>query len=232
METLHIQHQAPWLFVELPDEHALLSWALWRGGAVQARQVAWLQVREADLGPEVDAQQLLSEGLWQQGWPEAVGLMTACEVAHYQYQCVTVEGVHAECVLTLGLSNATRIGQAPPPVLRAQEHGYQPDTINCLVRVSSTLSALAQLEALSLITQARTAALLATPWEHPHGSHGPVTGTGTDCIVLASALGAPPQPYAGLYTAVGQAIGQAVYQATAQAMHAWLARYITKEACK
>ena len=56
----------------------------------------------------------------------------------------------------------------------------------------------------------------------PEPERGPVTGTGTDCVVLACPTGEPRSAFAGLHTAVGEAIGAAVLQATGEAMAFWI----------
>ena len=48
-----------------------------------------------------------------------------------------------------------------------------------------------------------------------------ITGTGTDCIVMASPSRGSPLACAGLHTAVGEAIGGAVYDATRDGAEQW-----------
>ncbi|HAP98538.1 MAG TPA: hypothetical protein DCQ35_00565 [Rhodospirillum rubrum] len=79
----------------------------------------------------------------------------------------------------------------------------------------------ALLEALSIATQARTAAIIEGCLIRA-GQSRPVTGTGTDCLILACPPEGPASPYAGLHTGVGQAIGAAVYDATREAMDLWI----------
>ena len=50
----------------------------------------------------------------------------------------------------------------------------------------------------------------------------PATGTGTDCKVLASAIGGKVNRYAGKHTAVGSAIGAGVAAAVSSGVTGWL----------
>ena len=76
----------------------------------------------------------------------------------------------------------------------------------------------AMVEALSIVAQARTAAVI----ESWYVERGPaITGTGTDCIVVASPCRDEPLACAGLHTEVGEAIGGAVYDATRDGAEQW-----------
>ncbi|TCO80270.1 adenosylcobinamide hydrolase [Plasticicumulans lactativorans] len=217
-DGLRVECDGDWLGVAFAAPRRCLSWAVHRPGLVQAGRVAWLQVRDADLGPEVDPAALLARRLQARGWGDAVGLLTACDVAGHRRARVTHAGVSADCVLTLGLGNGVRVGELP-----AAARAWRPGTINLVCQVSVPLALPALLEALSIATAARTAGVLALGWsDDPAGA--PVSGTGTDCCVIACPDTAPGATYAGLHTAVGQALGAAVLQATRAAGHAWLAR--------
>jgi adenosylcobinamide amidohydrolase len=50
----------------------------------------------------------------------------------------------------------------------------------------------------------------------------PVTGTGTDCIVVAAPGTDGGEAFAGLHTDIGAAIGRAVYDAVLQGGMAWV----------
>lgn len=208
-----------WLVVRLGTTHRVLSWAVHRPGLVEADAVAWLQVRNADLGPDTDPATLLADRLTKRELSNAVGMMTSCAVRNYERHAATVDDVRADCVVTLGLSNGCRL--ADLPAVRA----WRPGTINMLLRLSIPLTEHALTEAISIAAEARTAALLA---EDPHhGSSNPITGTGTDCIVIAAPLGAGSR-YAGLHTAAGQALATAGYHATRAAAKAWFAQHATR----
>lgn len=93
-------------------------------------------------------------------------------------------------------------------------------TINILLHASRRLAPQAFVEAISIVAQARTAALFDT--DHLRAIHGH-TGTGTDCIVVASPHHGAPLSCVGLHTAIGEAIGAAVYRATKAGAEQWSA---------
>jgi len=214
-------HQEPgWLLLNFTRRQRMVSWSISHPGFRDADQIALVQVRNSDLTPDVDAAAFLRGRLEEKYVPNAVGLMTSGEL---RYQPVTAvrDGVAATCVMTLGLSNAERVGQRiAQPRLSKSRLG----TINMVCHLSVPLADAALLEALSIATQARTVAIVDCRYERvPHG--GVITGTGTDCIVACCPLGVPREPFAGLHTAVGEALGAAVLEATRRAMRYWIRNY-------
>jgi len=59
-----------------------------------------------------------------------------------------------------------------------------------------------------------------------------VTGTGTDCIVVAAPEGAGGAQFAGLHTAIGEAAGDAVYRAIREGVAVWQADWSAATACR
>ena len=194
-----------------------LSWAIVGGGFGVHERVVWHYVRRAELGFRTDAKLLLEQRLAQHGYGEAVGLLTARDVRRYAHVEAEHAGVVGRALVTVGLGNALRAGDAvasaAPPV----------GTINVLCEVSEPLSDGALIEALGLISEARAAALLALAFPSTVSGE-PASGTGTDCSVVAcpSVTTAPVQIYAGKHTAVGYVIGQSVLSATRRAAEDWL----------
>ena len=215
--AFQLTHRPPWLIARFAAPQRVLSWALNRPGIQSTEAVAWLQVEDGDLPPEVDARTLLQARLAAAGLGDALGLLTSRGLRHRRRSSHSCEGTHADCVVTLGLSNAERVGHRRAAGRQSAAAG----TINLLCHVSAPLSEAALLEALSVATQARTTAVLERGYA-PDPALGPVTGTGTDCIVIACPRDGPGLPYAGLHTAAGEAIGAAVLHATDEAMELWL----------
>lgn len=212
-----LEHSTPklsacrrWLEVDLCIPHSTLGWTLIGGGRRQAQRVFWHQVSDADLPPDVDAKLFFEERCRQRmGDTRGVGFLTGCSLAEFVEKRREHGTLSARCVATIGLRNALRIGDQPRTAT------VSPGTINILLQVSCPLSECASLEALSLVAEARTAAVLDG---HVRSSVGNTiaTGTGTDCIVVAS----PPAPdhdsefaNAGKHTNVGYLIGSCVYDA-------------------
>lgn len=212
MNTLfEIECSTPWLVARFPVPQRMVSWSLNRPGLVEAETVAWLEVRDADLPIGVDPLELLERRLAEKGLQDAVGLMTARAIHQHHLAVLEGGGLTVQALVTLGLTNGSRLEPsgsltlpfAPQPV----------GTINTLVAVSCPLSPGALIEAASVATMARTAALLA--------DHGQIVGTGTDCIVIASPLNVVGETFAGLHTAIGQHITAAVFQATRAGRTRW-----------
>jgi adenosylcobinamide amidohydrolase len=204
----------PFLIASLSSPHRGLGWSLLHPGFSIVRDVVWVQVRNRDLGPDIDPTELLRTKLVNAGLPDAVAFMTSRDITRWRFSEARVEDVDAACLTTVGLSNGERVGSRRS--LRAAT-----GTINTLVRVSRPLSDGALIEAISIIAEARTAAIIETRW----ADNGPaITGTGTDCIIVVSPCEREPDCCAGLHTAVGEAIGAAVYRATREGAEQWDAR--------
>jgi len=201
-----------WLDVDLCVAHSTLGWTLLGGGRGQAQHVFWHQVSGADLMPEIDARRFFEERRKQLTTDtQGVGFLTGCSLAQYVERRLDWDGLSVRCVATIGLRNALRIGDPPcvsPP----------PGTINILLQVSRPLSECASLEAMSLVTEARTSAVLDGHVPSIIGNTD-ATGTGTDCIVIASPLPSVADSeldYAGKHTVLGHLIGSCVYDVVSQ----------------
>jgi adenosylcobinamide amidohydrolase len=211
-----LQCAPPWLTVRFRAPQRAVSWSLNRPGLVDAMSVAWLQVSDADLPADREPAEWFAERLASVGLGDAVGMMTARNIASFVHRAVTIEAVEAHCVVTLGLNNGDRIGSRI-----GQPRRYQPGTVNILCHVSRPLTDAALLEAASLVGQARTVAIVEADYRRA-GQALAVTGTGTDCIVMAAPLGPEPAAFAGMHTAVGEAVGACVLEATTAALTAWI----------
>lgn len=104
------------------------------------------------------------------------------------------------------------MSQNEPPSATTPHAG----TINILLQTSVPLTDLAAMEALSIVAEARTVAVLEGN-VHSTAGMGFASGTGTDCIAVASPRGsnATAQSYAGKHTVLGYLIGAATFEAVA-----------------
>ncbi len=202
----------PFLTARFAGPQRTLGWSLLHPGFAVATDVVWVEVRNSDLGLSTDPLAVLKARLAEAGLPQALPFMTSRDIRQHHLCQRRVEGVTAACLTTVGLSNGERVGSR-------KGHGLpHAGTINTLVHVSVPLNDGAMVEALSIAAEARTAAILDS-WRTARGPA--VTGTGTDCIVVASPCQGEPLAFAGLHTAVGEAIGGAVYDATRQGAQQW-----------
>ena len=222
---LRVEERPGWLIVRYARPQTFLSWAIVGGGRHQGDAVAWCQVRDDELPPGLDPRRLLRSRLRTLGLRRPVGMLTSRAVDRFEdVTRVAGPGVHARCVATVGLGNALRIGD---PTGTGTGPTRRVGTINLVVSVSRPLAPAAQLEALSLAAEARTAAILAADVASVR-SGAPATGTGTDCIVVAAPLERQGGAYAGKHTAIGEVVGAAVYDA----VHAGARRWLEERACR
>lgn len=212
----------PFLTVRFFEPQRTLGWSLLHPGFAIVRDVVWVEVHERDLGPKVDPGAFLKTRLAEAGLPDALAFMTSRDILRHHFGKRCVEDVEAFCLTTVGLSNGERIGARKP--FRART-----GTINTLVWVSRPMTEVAMVEALSIATQARTAAIIET---RPADLGPAITGTGTDCIVVAAPCAGISLTCAGLHTATGEAIGGAVYNATREGAETWNGEFLPPSARK
>lgn len=201
----------PWLEFDLGQPMQVLSWSLNRPGFVTANRILWREVRNADLPKDLDVDAWLAGELAANGASDAVTLLTSRPLRHFTQAQATVEDVHAHAIATVGFSNAERVGH------RVDRSGADFGTINVAVRLDAGLTQAALLECMSIVVEARTAAVMEVGHETPKGL---TTGTGTDCVAVAAPHG--DTRYAGLHTAVGEAVGDAAYDAVRQGATEWM----------
>lgn len=202
----------PWLMIDFGRPLTVMGWTPQAGGKVVSQSLLWREVRNEDLTPDFDVLSWLSEETAQRGQAGVPCFLTSAQIADYAVAEAEVEGMHAAVLVTAGLGNAERIGQRredPRPI----------GTINAALYLNQGLTDAAALEALSLMAEARTAAMIeCAPGLWP----AKVTGTGTDCLALCFDAQLPPLTYAGKHTALGEAIGRAALQAFSTAINRWL----------
>ncbi|MDG4647004.1 adenosylcobinamide amidohydrolase [Roseibacterium sp. SDUM158017] len=208
---MRVTLERPWLTADLDRPCRMLGWAPHNPGFVTASRVVWREVRDADLTEDFDALGWLAASMDARGDAAAVGLLTSRDLARYRLETACSGLVSASCLATIGLTNAERVGHRLPRDADAW------GTINILAATDAGLSDTALTELLSIVAEARTAAVI----DHgPDLLSGRATGTGTDCIVVAAPAG--PGLFAGLHTDVGEAVGAAVYRAVAAGTAAWM----------
>jgi adenosylcobinamide amidohydrolase len=209
--------EPPYLIVRFGLAQRMLGWSITRPGFGLVREVVWIEVRDADLPLHVDPLDFVSAKLASRGLAEAVVFLTSREIRHHHLARSRIGSATATCLTTVGLSNGEKVGA------RQQRAAKAVGTINTLVHVSCPLSDGAFVEAVSIATQARTAAVMETNSLR----EGPaITGTGTDCIVVVAPVQGTPERCAGLHTDLGESIGAAVYEATLAGAKEWSAKSI------
>jgi adenosylcobinamide amidohydrolase len=203
---LRLEHRPPWLVLELDRPHDVAGWPVLGPAIGRARSIAWLQVKPGDLPLDVDPQEFFRERAARCGLRADIGLMTGADLGKHAMERRVHDGAVVTAIATVGLGNAVAIGSEAKTAQPLARVG----TINVVAVLDRALSLPARLEALSIAAEARTAAVVGLGRRDADGT--PVTGTGTDCIVIA----APPgdgAPWCGLHTPQGRALGAAVHAA-------------------
>jgi len=209
-----VERSGRFMIVRFGETMRGLSWAITGGGFCHTRLVAWFHVRYEELGPARDAAYLMRTRLREAGLSGAVGLMTATYLDGYEDVEASDGRIVVRSIATVGLSNALAIGDPP-----TAEDGA--GTVNLLCHIDVPLSRGAMVEALSLATEARTAAFMETGLKSTCSGRD-ATGTGTDCIVITSRLRRGGERYVGKHTPIGSLIGRTVKEAVLRGIQARL----------
>ncbi len=199
----------PWLLLDFGQELRLLGWPVVGPSLGPARRVAWLQVRNADLPLDRDPAAYFAERAAAAGVAFDAGLMTAAELRGFAVGRRLAGGAAVSAVATGGLGNAE--SAVPSPNIPVVRQAARVGTINVVAAIGHPLTLAAQIEAISIIAEARTAAVMGLGPTMEDGAR-PVTGTGTDCILVAAPGAETGLAHCGLHTDVGRALAEAVYE--------------------
>lgn len=212
----HELHDDRWLTVDLGSPHQILSWAVVGGGLQKGQHVVWHRVGNHDLPLDVDPVKLYQSRLKERGMPEdVIGFLTSARLFHHSIEDSMEDGLWVRCLATVGLGNAVRVGER----LNEKQH-VRVGTINLLLQTSASLSEGAMVEAMSIIAEARTLAMVDAKVKTKAGHFA--TGTGTDCIALASPISNQEQLiYTGKHTKIGLLIGEATRNAVGLGIEKW-----------
>ncbi len=206
-----------WLIASFPEPWAVVSWAIANGGWQRAQRVAWLFLQRNEIAGVDDVPAWMRARMHRQHLAGAVGFMTSRRPLAFVESAATESDSHAWVIGTVGLSNRLRAGDP----CSASHTG----TINLLACTSQALTVEAALEAICLVTEAKTLAMLESG-EDSVCSGMPATGTGTDCVALAWPVAAEQICYAGKHTALGSALGRAAYLAVSEGIREWKAEQV------
>ncbi|HJR76151.1 MAG TPA: adenosylcobinamide amidohydrolase [Nitrospiraceae bacterium] len=132
-----------------------------------------------------------------------IGLMTAVLMRRLIVLREQWENLWVEGFFTVGVTNAVRAGE-PTVELRTSPAG----TINIILVTNAALSISAMVTLVQVITESKTASLLAQNIPSQSGRPG-ATGTGTDAVVVASGDEGRLR-YSGTHTKIGELAGRLV----------------------
>ena len=135
-----------------------------------------------------------------------IGLMTAVALGDVQPTRWIEGDVHVFAVITVGLANARRAGDASP--------GTSPGTINSVFLVEAHLHEAAAIELVAVAAEAKASALAEADVRTHEGKLA--SGTSTDATVIAWRRRGRTVRYAGTATPVGRAVATLMRDAVAR----------------
>ena len=205
--NLHRSDQHIWLALPA-GPHRVLSSCVLNGGLVHADHVLNLKVPRQLAKQEQPAHTLQSyaDGLGAGG--TTVGMMTAASMASLRCYRQQVQGVELTVLVTCGLDNARRVGDTAE-YQQMITSPVEVGTINIVCLSSVGLTEAAMVEAVQMITEAKTAALVNAGIRSPL-TCALATGTGTDAVAVVSAKGREQVQYCGKHVLFGEILGQLV----------------------
>lgn len=194
-----------------------LSSAVLNGGFEEVMHIVNLKV-PMDSCNSISPADTLNNYCDQNQWQgKAVGMMTAASMQSLQIRNRHVENTDIMVLVTAGLSNPKRVGEYAECRSLIPSNPRH-DTINIILIGTATFTAAAKVEAIMMITEAKTAALQNANVKSPI-SNQVATGTGTDSVVVATSKNQKNcLEYCGKHTLIGEIIGQLVIEAVTDAI--------------
>jgi adenosylcobinamide amidohydrolase len=213
------------LVIDLGTRRPVLSSAPMHGGLVEARYVLNHQIppspRDADpsTSPCRDPKGYLGSIAANVGVDQdCVAFMTAVPMAHLIALREAHEDLWVEAFLTVGVTNAVRVGD-PASASAGRTKAVPAGTINIILVTNARFENRAMVEAVQVVTESKTATLLAEQVPTSKGRPG-ATGTGTDAVAIVSGDG-PPLRYCGTHTKMGELIGRVICSGIKEGLARW-----------
>ncbi|NRA66288.1 MAG: adenosylcobinamide amidohydrolase [Pseudobacteriovorax sp.] len=179
-------------------------------------RVLWLEVEGKEL-KDIDPVAYIRSRNEISSLERASVFLTSANLADYQISQALLGDRNISCICTVGLGNALRVGDL--------SHQTACRTINICLITDVSLTVNASLETLSLVTEAKTCAMVDA--KIPSTVSGkPSTGTGTDCNLVVAGLSNPIH-YAGKHTDFGHHVGRLVYDTVSKGINRWQSKYLT-----
>jgi iron complex transport system ATP-binding protein len=212
-----------YISLSFSEPKQVISSAVLHGGVVKASHILNMRVPENFLGKktisETPEETLKVHSMkWGFGSEECVGMMTSAHMNTFRIGSRTEEDVTVECYLTAGVSNARCAGDPAEWRHFAESSAENTETIglgnksggtiNIILGTNATLTPSAQVECISLISEAKADVCRSL------GIHSPVTqkiatGTGTDSTAVFCGDGVRIQ-YAGKHVLFGEMLASVV----------------------
>lgn len=206
------------IHVEFTVPHQVMSSAVLNGGLVYADHIVNLKVPKYLTAPS-SPQRTLTQYCEDANWHgSSVGMMTAASMDSFRMAKQSAQGVDIIILVTAGLSNPRRVGDHAEHRIMVAE-SEEIGTINIIMITSAILTGAAMVEALLIVTEAKTAALQDAGIKSPV-SDKIATGTGTDSVAVVSGHGPAEVNYCGKHVLFGEILGRMVTDTVASSI-AW-----------
>ncbi len=211
-----LNHTQNYIHAEFSIPHQVISSAVLNGGIVQAKHIINLKVPKhltSSESPEITLSKYCTEANWK---GITVGMMTAASMNSFRMAKETVQDIDLIVLVTSGLSNARRVGDSAE-YRRMTTQPKEIGTINIIVITSAILTESAMVEALMIVTEAKSAALQEAGIMSPI-SNKIATGTGTDSAAIVSGHGPEKVSYCGKHVLFGEILGRMVINTVASSI--------------
>lgn len=211
------------IHVEFITPHQVISSAVLNGGLVQASHLVNIGVPKRLVSPEAP-EVSLARYCADSGWlGTCVGMMTAASMDSFRMVGESIQDIDIVVLVTSGLSNPRCAGDRAEyrkMTMPPEEVG----TINIMAMTSAILTGAAMVEALMIVTEAKSACL------QKFGirsliSNKIATGTGTDAVAIVGGHGPKTVRYCGKHVLFGEVLGRLVIDAVGSSIE-W---YITND---
>jgi len=210
-----IEHTAEHLHVSFPSPRPVLSSAVLNGGMAKADHILNLRVdknRDGLQGPFEPSEVTLENYSGKMGWKgRTVGMMTAAGMESFRKVRREEQGVTVTALVTVGVSNAKRAGD-PAECRDLSAATPAAGTINIIILTNALISPAAMVEAVQMVTEAKTAVLQNLKVPNPETGIL-ATGTGTDAVAIASGPGPVRIHYCGKHMLFGEMLASTVIEA-------------------
>lgn len=207
------------LVVTFPRPRHVLSWAIVSGG--MRTHASHIINHQVDLhAPNNDPQKTLRRAASKIGIKGLfVGMMTGADVRKF----AMAKGIHDElqayAIATAECGNLATVGETGG-YLEGQSQTIRPGTINLILLVNYGFTHEAMLEAMAIATEAKVRAMYELDLRSVVTGQ-PATGTGTDCIAVASGHDRR-YVFCGKHTKWGELVGRASFESIRGALRAAL----------
>ncbi|WP_444995103.1 adenosylcobinamide amidohydrolase [Aliikangiella sp. IMCC44359] len=209
--SFSIEKNSQHIYLSFKYKKLCLSSAAFNGGLKECSGFLNLHVDGSPM-PYLSPSVTLSEYCKQYNWSEnTVGMMTAASMNSFRHShstwCEANQNKSLDIWVTCGLSNARRAGDLSD--YRMEEKTYTPGTINITVSFSTRLTVACMVEAIGMISEAKSAAMQNLNIKSQL-SENIATGTGTDSTAVFCSTHGQAEPYCGKHTKLGEELAKGV----------------------